>query len=167
MTAILAVPSKDRVYVGHDSAITMENGQQLICGTKAIWIGKFLVAVAGEIGGHWEALQLESPKTVREVCDLLGPGPEAEVVIAQRNAIWQASWVASESRWSICEVAGPVALGNGGLCALGGFTAAKGTVPKRILRGLEAAGQCVQGVGGPYFVHSTLTSRKKGASSEI
>lgn len=155
MTAILAVRDRGKVLVGYDSAITLGNSQQLICGPKAIWIGGYLVAVAGEIGGHWEALQLEHPKSIRELCDVLGPGPGAELLIAQGATLWGGGYSTSEGRWSVCEVAGPIALGNGGMCTLGAYAALKGPIRKRMIGALEITARYVQGVGGPFYVSET------------
>lgn len=155
MTAILAVKSKGRVIVGSDRAVTCDNGQVLRCGPKVIWVGGFLVGLAGSIGGHWEALQEATPATIRDVCQLLGPGPEAEAIAAQRGNLWLLSWEAGDGRWSACEVDGPVALGSGGLVALGAFLGAQGTTDRRIRRALELTAKHVGGVAGPFDVVTT------------
>lgn len=159
MTAILAVKSRGRVYIGSDRAVTCDNGQVLKCSPKAIWIGGYLVALAGSIGGHWEALQEATPANIRELCGLLGPGSEAEVAVAQRDNLWLVSWEneagGTDGRWSACEVDGPIALGSGGLVTLGAYLARQGTVERRLRCALQITAQHIGGVTPPFDVVHT------------
>lgn len=155
MTAILAVKSKGRVHIGSDRAISLDNGQVIRCGPKSIWVGRYLLAVAGSLGGHWEALQEASPANLRELCDLIGYGPNAEALAAQGPNLWLLSYDKEEERWGACEVSGPVALGSGGLVTLGAYYAVQGTAERRLLRALQITAANVAGVKEPFDVVST------------
>lgn len=157
MTAILAARSKGRVYIASDRAVSLDNGQVLACGPKAIKVGGFVLALAGSIGGHWEALQEATPTTIRDLCDLVGHGPDAEAVAAQGPNLWLLSWEGSAEtgRWGACLVNGPVALGSGGLVALGAYLARRGPVERRMREALALTAFAVGGVAPPFDVVRT------------
>ena len=150
MTAILAVRDGRRVLFGSDRAMDGEwlRGQ---CGPKTLSIGPWRVAAAGAIGGHWESLSdRDPPPTVSALLMLLGPGPDAEVLIGRGSKVWSAWYQAEEKRWAASEVKGPSAIGSGACAALGAFLAGQGTVKQRVQRALRIAAKITPGVAGPF-----------------
>lgn len=162
MTAILAAKVGRRYLLGADRALTAEDtGAVALCATpKILRLGEYLVGVAGSLGGWWEALPVVCPypECPADVLTALGPGPNAEALIARGGRLWDAYWDggdAPHARWSLLEVAGDVAIGSGGAWAQGAWEGMRGTkIPpeKRMLRALQISAQCCNSVRGPFDV---------------
>lgn len=129
MTAILAVPYErdgaSRVLMAGDRAlVNPSTGECFECGPKVVPIGRFVVGIAGAIGGIWNEIRFTDPppRTMAELLALIGPGPDGCVLVAQGAQVSALNWD-SAGRWSVDRVKLPTAIGSGGQAALGAYRA--------------------------------------------
>lgn len=129
MTAILAVQyerdGQRRVLMAGDRAlVNPATGDALECGPKVIRVGRFVIGIAGAIGGIWNEIRFADPvpQSVADVLALIGPGPDGMVLIAQGAQLCAAQWDSSQ-RWSVDRVKLPSAIGCGGQAAVSAFSA--------------------------------------------
>jgi hypothetical protein len=156
MTAILARQYGQRWLVGGDRALTTEDGAVSSGGPKVLSVGRYVLAVAGAIGGWWELTPDLETTTPWDLLARLGPGPDAEVLIAERRTLWAGQYHADEERWSLRELRSPVTgIGAGAAYGVGALLTyarprKRETADRQMRKALAICAQCHATVRGPY-----------------
>lgn len=158
MTAILAVPHGRKVYVAADRGITDGNGAAWVCSPKVVRLGEYVFALAGAVGGDWDALKATcpDPRSPSDILSAVGPGPDAMALIAFGGQVVLAQWDAS-ARWGCCRVYGAIGIGQGGPWAEGAYLAQPRSVSvrDRVLRALAISAERCSSVRGPFDLVTT------------